>query len=172
MMDERVSTVAESSSHLADAPSSSASLSESSTSASTTVVGVDLFAGAGGFSLGSISAGVDIVGALELHKNPAKTYAANIRRRNGAKPVLIEDDILSISPEEALERWSLRPNSVDIILGGPPCQGFSSHRINDAGVDDPRNKLLGRYFAYVEALRPRVFLVENVPGLLWERHED
>jgi len=134
------------------------------------VKGVDLFAGAGGFSLGALAADIDIVGALELHKNPAATYTANVRRNDGAKPTLIEGDILSISPQEALRRWSLQPNSVDIVLGGPPCQGFSSHRINDAGVDDPRNKLLGRYFEYVEALRPRLFLVENVPGLLWDRH--
>lgn len=134
------------------------------------VVGVDLFAGAGGFSLGAILAGVDIAGALENHKHAAATYAGNVRRENGSKPALIEDDILAISPSEALGRWSLDAGSIDIVLGGPPCQGFSSHRINDAGVDDPRNKLLGRYFEYVEAFRPRIFLVENVPGLLWDRH--
>lgn len=132
--------------------------------------GVDLFAGAGGFSLGAIAAGIDIVGALEFKKNAAATYEANIRRSDGAKVEMIEDDILDISPEEAMRRWSIKEGEIDIVIGGPPCQGFSSHRINDAGVDDPRNQLLGRYFEYVEAIRPRIFLVENVPGLLWERH--
>lgn len=44
-----------------------------------------------------------------------------------------------------------------MILGGPPCQGFSSHRINDAGVDDPRNKLLLRYFDFVCEFKPKAF---------------
>ena len=56
-------------------------------------------------------------------------------------------------------------------MGGPPCQGFSSHRIKDKGVNDPRNRLLIRYFDFVKELQPKIFLVENVPGLLWERHE-
>lgn len=135
------------------------------------VVGVDLFAGAGGFSLGAIKAGIDIVGALELSKNAASSYEENIKRTDGTKPVLIKDDVLDVDPGTAMARWSVGPETVDVVIGGPPCQGFSSHRINDAGVDDPRNELLGRYFAYVEAMRPRVFLVENVPGLLWDRHK-
>jgi DNA (cytosine-5)-methyltransferase 1 len=61
--------------------------------------------------------------------------------------------------------------SCDLLLGGPPCQGFSTHRILDAGVDDPRNKLILAYFNFVKVLRPRVFLMENVPGILWKRHQ-
>lgn len=132
--------------------------------------GLDLFAGAGGFSLGAIRAGIDIAGALELNENAAWTYMTNIRRPDGSCPTLIQDDILLIDPSEAMRRWKLTPGAIDVIIGGPPCQGFSSHRINNAGVDDPRNLLLGRYFEYVEAIRPRLFLVENVPGLLWDRH--
>ena len=56
-------------------------------------------------------------------------------------------------------------------MGGPPCQGFSTHRINDAGVDDPRNLLLNSYFEYLNEFKPKVFLVENVSGILWKRHE-
>lgn len=51
---------------------------------------------------------------------------------------------------------------MDLILGGPPCQGFSTHRINDAGVNDPRNTLLLRYFEFVNEFSPKAFLVENV----------
>lgn len=58
------------------------------------------------------------------------------------------------------------------MIGGPPCQGFSSHRINDAGVGDDRNDLLIRYFEIVRDIRPKAFLVENVPGLLWQRHRE
>ncbi len=56
-------------------------------------------------------------------------------------------------------------------LAAPPCQGFSTHRIKDAGKDDPRNQLLLRYYDFVHELNPKVFLVENVSGLLWKRHE-
>ena len=65
----------------------------------------------------------------------------------------------------------LRKKECDVLLGGPPCQGFSTHRINDEGVDDPRNGLLLRYFEFVRDLNPKAFVVENVPGLLWKRHE-
>ncbi|MCI3161820.1 DNA cytosine methyltransferase, partial [Klebsiella pneumoniae] len=58
------------------------------------------------------------------------------------------------------------------IIGGPPCQGFSSHRIKNAGVNDPRNELLIRYYDFVKIFQPKMFLVENVPGLLWEKHKD
>lgn len=163
-------------SFLTDAPvfqgtAVSAATSEHTETADYQVKGIDLFAGAGGFSLGALGAGVDIVGAIEIHKHASTTYAANIRRRDGSKVFLIGDDILAVTPQEAMRRWSVEADTIDIVIGGPPCQGFSSHRINDAGIDDPRNKLLGRYFEYVEAIRPRIFLVENVPGLLWDRHK-
>ena len=64
----------------------------------------------------------------------------------------------------------LAEKDCSVLLGGPPCQGFSAHRLNGAGIDDPRNRLILRYFEYVRALRPLFFLVENVPGLLWPRH--
>lgn len=137
-----------------------------------TIKGIDLFSGAGGFSLGAIRAGVDIAGALELNKKAALTYSNNIFRPDGSPVPVINGDILPISPAEALAHWNLEPGTCDIIIGGPPCQGFSSHRIKDSGVDDPRNMLLCRYFDYVKKIRPRVFLVENVPGLLWARHAD
>lgn len=134
------------------------------------VKGIDLFSGAGGFSLGAIRAGVDIVGALEINKKAALTYSKNIKRFNGKSVPIINGDILPIEPSAALASWELTEGECDIIIGGPPCQGFSSHRIKDSGVDDPRNMLLCRYFDYVKKIRPRVFLVENVPGLLWPRH--
>lgn len=136
------------------------------------VKGIDLFAGAGGFSLGALGAGVDVVGALEFQKHAANTYEQNILRADGSKMQVINNDILKVTPIEALQTWNLQPAECDIVMGGPPCQGFSSHRILDAGVGDPRNELLCRYFEYVEVIRPRVFVVENVPGLLWKRHAE
>ena len=136
------------------------------------ILAVDLFSGAGGFSLGAIQAGLSVVGALEIDKNAGKTYQANVANKAKTANPLLNEDILVLDPEDAMSHWGLKPGQCDIIVGGPPCQGFSRHRINNAGVGDPRNKLLGRYFEYVAALRPRVFLVENVPGLLWPRHKE
>jgi len=173
-MDERISIADDAAHYLADTDAFRSGSSEAlpaSIQANTGINGLDLFAGAGGFSLGAIEAGIDIVGALEIHKHAAATYGANVKRKGGAKVTVIKEDILTVSPAEAMRQWCVAANTVDVIIGGPPCQGFSSHRINNAGVDDPRNKLLGRYFEFVEAIRPRIFLVENVPGLLWDRHK-
>ncbi|MBG7615606.1 DNA cytosine methyltransferase [Brevundimonas sp. BAL450] len=136
------------------------------------IVAIDLFAGAGGFSAGAVGAGISIGGALEFNKHAAATYRANIQRPDGAAVEVIDEDIRTVSPATALTRWKLDPGGCDLIIGGPPCQGFSTHRIKDAGVGDPRNELLARYFEYVGEVRPRVFLVENVPGLTWSRHRD
>jgi DNA (cytosine-5)-methyltransferase 1 len=136
------------------------------------VVAVDLFAGAGGFSAGASAAEIIIGGAIEFNKHAAATYRANIKRPDGSAVNVIDDDIRTQSPSEALALWKLKPGECDLIIGGPPCQGFSTHRIKDAGVGDTRNELLARYFEYVDELRPRVFLVENVPGLTWARHSD
>ena len=134
------------------------------------ITAVDLFSGAGGFSLGARNAGVEIAGALELNKIAAATYTANIKRSDGGNIPLICESILDVSPQQAMSEWGINPGVCDIVIGGPPCQGFSTHRIANKGVDDPRNELLCRYFDYVKVIRPRVFIVENVPGLLWPRH--
>lgn len=136
------------------------------------VIGIDLFAGAGGFSLAALSTGIDIICAIENEKHAAATYSANLSRPDGSRILLLEKDILSVSPEDVLTACALAPGRCDIILGGPPCQGFSTHRLNGAGVQDPRNVLLARYFDFVAAIRPRAFVMENVPGLLWDRHKD
>lgn len=133
---------------------------------------VDLFAGAGGFSLAAKKAGCDILAAVEFDKYASLTYRKNFieKPKSGVKPKLY-GDILDLEPESLLEDIGLKQGELDIIVGGPPCQGFSSHRINNAGVNDPRNKLLLRYFDFVKGLQPKVFLVENVSGMLWKRHE-
>lgn len=135
-------------------------------------VAIDLFAGAGGFSLGALRAGVDVVAAVEYDRNACATYRKNLIDSKLSNARLFERNILDLTPEEVMEELKLDAGDCDILLGGPPCQGFSSHRLKDAGVDDPRNALLLRYFEFVEALRPRFFLVENVPGMLWPRHRE
>ncbi len=148
-----------------------ASLMESARLPLGEVVGIDLFAGAGGFSLGAHQAGVTIVAAVENQKQACATYRRNMVSSGRTQTVLFERDILDLDPFELMSAVNIAPSQCDIMLGGPPCQGFSAHRILDSGVDDPRNKLLIRYFEFVKAIRPRFFLVENVPGMLWPRHK-
>jgi DNA (cytosine-5)-methyltransferase 1 len=132
---------------------------------------VDLFAGAGGFSLAAKELGFSVLGAIEIDPHARATYKRNfIRHKRGENRPKLFDDITVIDPAEFREALNLEVGELDLLMGGPPCQGFSSHRINGAGVDDPRNELLLRYFAFIRELKPRAFVVENVPGLLWPRH--
>lgn len=133
---------------------------------------VDLFAGAGGFSLAAVRSGCELVFAVESDKKAATTYKKNICIASRSPNCIMYNQQIEELNADALAEKHFKNQTCDILLGGPPCQGFSAHRINDAGVNDPRNKLIYKYFEYVEALKPRAFLMENVPGMLWERHKN
>lgn len=141
-----------------------------------TIKAIDLFAGAGGFTLAALDAGVDVLAAIEFDKAAAHTYKENFINARKQKIDLRAGkdfgDINNVDPLELRESLNLKKGELDLILGGPPCQGFSTHRIKGAGVNDPRNALLLRYFEFVNEFNPKAFLVENVAGLLWERHKD
>lgn len=129
----------------------------------------DLFAGAGGFSLAARQAGLSVRLAIENNKHAADTYRA--RFCGGNEPaVLLDGDITNLTPSKVFEETFGSDGRCDLILGGPPCQGFSTHRINGAGIEDKRNELIHTYFEFVEAFSPTAFLMENVPGMLWPRH--
>jgi DNA (cytosine-5)-methyltransferase 1 len=130
---------------------------------------VDLFAGAGGFSLAAKNSSFSVVAAIEKDFHACLTYRNNLIGKS-RRTKLYEEDILKLDPQKLLAAHFSDEAPCDVVLGGPPCQGFSTHRINNSGVDDPRNKLVLRYFEYVSVLRPKVFLMENVPGILWPRH--
>ncbi len=129
---------------------------------------MDLFAGAGGFSLAAKNIGLRVVAAVELNPKACETYSTNLVE-NGF-PYLYNEDLRKLEPSVLLDNHFADGTECDLLLGGPPCQGFSVHRINGAGIGDPRNELILRYFQFVRHLRPKVFLMENVPGLLWPRH--
>ena len=132
---------------------------------------IDLFAGAGGFSVAALACSFDIRAAVEHDPHACDSYRNNLVDKKTGRPVLFDSDIQKLDWKDVLTKAGLKRGECDLLLGGPPCQGFSAHRINDAGVDDPRNELLASYFDSVEAIRPAAFLIENVPGLLWKRHE-
>ncbi|MEE4013428.1 DNA cytosine methyltransferase [Roseibium sp. FZY0029] len=131
---------------------------------------VDLFAGAGGFSLGAIGAGFEVRSAVEYYCHAASTYRKKIRNLSGREIAVFERDILELNPHDLMDEAGLIEGDCDLLLGGPPCQGFSTHRLKKTGVDDPRNALLLRYFEFVRAIQPRMFLLENVPGMLQPKH--
>lgn len=132
---------------------------------------IDLFSGAGGFSLAAHNVGIDVLAAIEFDQNAAETYQKNLVERLGAPTQVFAQDITKVDIDSIMRYQGIQKGQLDILLGGPPCQGFSSHRFKDSGKNDPRNALLIRYFDFVEYLKPKAFLVENVPGLLWPRHE-
>lgn len=137
------------------------------------VTAIDLFAGAGGFSLAAIQCGLRVLAAVEFDSAAANTYERSIKETfsSCATKVYNTDINLIKDLDKFMQEVGVLPGELDLLLGGPPCQGFSTHRINNAGVDDPRNQLLLKYFEFVTALKPKVFLIENVAGLLWKRHE-
>ncbi|PKH04328.1 DNA (cytosine-5-)-methyltransferase [Psychromonas sp. MB-3u-54] len=137
-----------------------------------TTKAIDLFAGAGGFTIAAHDAGVNVIAAIEFDKAASNTYKENFIVKEKRSIKLINDDINFVEPLKLRRSLKLKIGELDLILGGPPCQGFSTHRINNSGVDDPRNILLLRYFEFVHEFRPKAFLVENVTGLLWKRHEN
>lgn len=132
---------------------------------------VDLFAGAGGFSLAATRQKIKIALAVEYDVHAAETYRGYFSKHEQSSH-LLEQNIRNVSLGDLKSIVQSRSKKCDIVLGGPPCQGFSGHRLGDSGVNDTRNSLIHIYFDIVEALNPSIFVLENVPGMLWKRHED
>ena len=122
---------------------------------------LDLFAGAGGFSEGFRQAGFHTLAATDIDAWAGATYVLN-HKRHGTK-FLLGDISDSRIQEELFQVVGKR--ELDVIVGGPPCQGFSQVRNHNRLINDPRNKLYRHYVAVIKQLRPRTFVMENVPGL-------
>ena len=120
---------------------------------------ISLFAGAGGCSLGFGQAGYNVRFATDIDVDAVESY-----RRNFLRTSCEAADIRQLAADDVMRRISLNPGELDILLGGPPCQGFSSAGVK-AG-DDPRNSLLTHYIRLLEGIRPKWFVMENVEGLL------
>lgn len=127
---------------------------------------VSLFSGCGGFCEGVTLAGFKIVAAVEKDPSAAATY-----RRNNPDVPLFEGDIKHfLHPErrawrEAAESFTtVRRGKVDLVFGGPPCQGFS--QIGPRDAEDPRNSLYREFVRVVKSLQPSFFIMENVPNML------
>lgn len=130
--------------------------------ANTKPTAIDLFSGCGGLTAGLKKAGFRVLGAVDVDPLSVKTYKANHR-----DVTLWGRDIRELKPQELLDTLGLKKGGLDLLAGCPPCQGFSTMRtLNGAvRVDDLRNDLLLEFARFVETLRPRAVMMENVPGL-------
>lgn len=118
---------------------------------------IDLFCGAGGLSYGFESAGFNILLGIDSDQKALEVFEKN---HKGSKSIC--GDITQISYDNIKEL--IGEQKIDIIIGGPPCQGMSLS--GPRKFDDPRNKLYLSYIRLVEEIKPRAFVIENVPGLV------
>ena len=121
---------------------------------------IELFAGAGGLALGIEEAGFDTIGLIEFDKAASDTLKCN--RPNWR---VINDDIANISCLDLEEYFNIKKGELDLLSGGAPCQAFS-YAGKRLGLEDARGTLFYHYAKFLEQLQPKMFLFENVRGLL------
>ncbi|WLS84951.1 DNA cytosine methyltransferase [Lactobacillus apis] len=126
---------------------------------------VDLFAGAGGMSVGFQEAGFNILGAVEQD-----LWASETLKYNFPNCKVINCDIQTLTDTDINNYFS--PKKVDVVIGGPPCQGFSIANRNAGDPKDPRNSLFRYFINAIKVLKPKVFVMENVPNLLNAKTEE
>ncbi len=128
-------------------------------------IAIDLFSGCGGMSLGLEAAGFDIAAAVEL--DPIHTLVHHV---NFPYSVSICQDINHLKTQKLMTQIKQKGFSgeVDLIAGGPPCQGFS--HIGKRQLDDPRNSLVFQYVRIIKDIKPKYFIFENVPGIASGEH--
>lgn len=120
---------------------------------------LDLFSGCGGISLGFKLAGFKIKGGIDIDPDSVKTFQSNF-----PKSKAVCEDLLMYSDERILKDFG--SENISVIVGGPPCQGFSSANRWQKESEDPRNKLFFEYLRFVELLKPKAVVIENVRGIL------
>ena len=118
--------------------------------------GIDIFSGAGGLSLGAEMAGIKISTAIEIDKSAALTFCRN---HEGAD--VLQEDIKDISPQSLI----CETKPVFVIMGGPPCQGFSMSNTRTRNMENKKNYLFLEFVRFVKEIRPAWFVLENVWGI-------
>jgi DNA (cytosine-5)-methyltransferase 1 len=125
-----------------------------------TLTTIELFAGAGGLALGIERAGFNTLGLIEYDKDAADTLKYNRKSWN-----VIHNDIANISGLDLTEYFGLESGELGLLSGGAPCQSFS-YAGKRLGLDDARGTLFYHYALFLQKLQPKMFLFENVRGLL------
>ncbi|HWA91783.1 MAG TPA: DNA cytosine methyltransferase [Rhizomicrobium sp.] len=127
-------------------------------------IGIDLFAGAGGLSLGFEQAGFDVAAAVEIDPVHCAVHEFNF-----PNCTTICRDVTKVAGPQIRDAAGLARRDVDVVFGGAPCQGFSM--IGRRALDDPRNALVGHYVRLVRDIAPKYFVFENVKGLTVGKHK-
>lgn len=127
---------------------------------------IDCFCGAGGLSLGFEKAGFHVVYAFDFAEDTIETYKHNPKHHHG--PAFVRD-IHTVCKSSIEEDLGHELGPIDVVIGGPPCQGFSVQRRGDD--TDPRNDLVLEYVRLLKEIKPRMFIMENVEGILSKRGE-
>ncbi len=128
---------------------------------------ISLFSGGMGLDIGMHQTGrFELLAAIEKVPAFCETIRHNIAAgRLGGQPLVIEGDITDIDPQEVMRSLGLKPGELDVLVGGPPCQSFSTAGKRGT-TQDPRGTLLWQFLRFVDAMRPKVFVMENVRGLI------
>jgi DNA (cytosine-5)-methyltransferase 1 len=123
---------------------------------------IDLFSGCGGLSVGLSRAGFSVLAAVESEPLACDTYALNHPRTR-----LYRSDIRDIEPRTVLDELGMAEGDLDLLAGCPPCQGFSTIRTRNGPADanEPMNDLVFEFLRFALAMKPKLLMMENVPGL-------
>lgn len=120
---------------------------------------VDLFSGCGGLSFGLCEAGFEVVLGVDNWQDSLDTFA-----KNHISAKTYNADLSKETPAAICKKFGIKREEIDVVVGGPPCQGFSIS--GKRNPDDPRNKLYRSFVDFVSYLRPKAFVMENVPNLV------
>jgi DNA (cytosine-5)-methyltransferase 1 len=129
---------------------------------------ISLFSGAGGLDVGLHQVGhFDLLACVEIDPQFCETLELNRDRGlfGTKRTVVLNEDLSTFDPFDLMDRLAIAPGDLDLLVGGPPWQSFSTAGRRGT-VEDPRGLLLWDFLRFVEALKPRYFLMENVRGLL------
>lgn len=121
---------------------------------------IELFAGAGGLALGLEKAGFEEIGLVEIDKTACDTLRLNRPNWN-----VIQEDIVTFSQKNILKEFNLKKGELDLLSGGYPCQSFS-YAGKKLGFEDVRGTMFSYYAEFLKQLQPKMFLAENVKGLV------
>jgi len=120
---------------------------------------IDLFCGAGGLSEGFEDAGFRIVAGNDVDKNMVASF-----KLNHPEAKAVSGDITKINVDELLKEIRKTKEDILLVIGGPPCQGFST--VGNRKEDDPRNRLFYEFVRFIREIKPKMFVMENVTGIL------
>lgn len=121
---------------------------------------IDLFCGCGGLSKGFEQAGFHSIGGIDFNQSAIDTFNHNFKQSKG-----LCCDLLEMSTEQIRKEYK-DLSVIDVVIGGPPCQGFSSANRYKSEGEDPRNKLFFEFVKFVDLAKPKAILIENVRGIV------